>query len=232
MSKELGSCVGKRFGKLLVVERAANVVNPSGKSVITYKCRCDCGTEKIIRKCHLVSGKIVSCGCFHNEQLGKTKKKHGFSHKERLYGLWTNMKDRCYNKNNSHYMSYGGRGISVCDDWKDDYLSFRSWCLSNRYEEKIRKSGRNDLTIDRINVDGDYEPDNCRFLTNKENCLNKRNTLTNQERYKTCPVCGKQFEVKRRNEKQTCGVKCGQVLRLKKIKLERNPNGTFKKNNS
>ena len=116
------------------------------------------------------------------------------------------------------YKRYGGRGISVCDEWINDYVKFRTWCINNGYKEEIRKSGRNKLTIDRINVDGNYEPGNCRFLTNKENCLNKRNTMSNDERYKTCPVCGEVFELKTRNAKQTCSYKCGQVIRKAKLR--------------
>lgn len=213
ITKEKMSYVGQRFGRLVVLERADDATTPKGQTMIRYKCRCDCGNEKIINKCHLVSGKIVSCGCFHKEQFGNSRRKHGLSHKERLYSLWLNMKDRCYNKNNSHYNSYGGRGIVVCDEWKNDYISFRNWCISNGYKEEIRESGRNNLTIDRIDVNGNYEPSNCRFLTNKENCLNKRNNLTDEERRKICPICGKQFTVSKRNQQQTCSAGCGQVLR-------------------
>ncbi len=136
---------------------------------------------------------------------------------------------KCDCGNNVHYHSYGGRGISVCEEWKNDYISFRNWCISNGYREEIRKSGRNNLTIDRIDVNGNYEPSNCRFLTNKENCLNKRDTMTDEERYKICPVCGKKFEIRRRNEKQTCSTKCGQVIKKIHYTAKRNLDGTFKK---
>lgn len=229
MGKEKVSYVGKRFGRLTVVERVDNALNPNGKSVIRYRCKCDCGNETIVRKVHLTNRKIVSCGCFHKEQLGKIRRKHGFSHKERLYSVWLDIKDRCYNKNNNHYHCYGGRGIIVCDEWKNDYKSFRDWCMSNGYKEEIRESGRNNLTIDRINVDGNYEPDNCRFITNKENCLNKRNSLTDEERYKVCPICRNQFTVAKRNQQKTCSSKCGHKLRKMHYNPERNTNGTFKK---
>lgn len=212
---ERNSLVGERFGRLVVIERVDDAINPNGKRSIRYRCKCDCGNEKIIRKCHLVSGKILSCGCFHREQLGNMRRKHGLSHKERLYSLWLNMKDRCYNPNNNHYASYGGRGIKICDEWLNNYMSFRTWCLENGYEEEIRPSGRNNLTIDRIDVNGNYEPNNCRFISNKENCLNKMDTLTDEERYKICPICGKHFTVKKRNQQQTCSAKCGQIQRAK-----------------
>lgn len=216
---------GRKFERLTVIKRVDDAVIPSsGKKVHRYLCKCDCGAEKIIRKCHLTHGSIRSCGCLQRETLGNLRRKHGFSHKERLYSVWLDMKERCRNKNNNHYMSYGGRGIKVCEEWNNDYLSFRNWCLSNGYKEDIKASGRNNLTIDRIDVDGNYEPDNCRFITNKENCLNKRNTMSDSERYKICPVCGSRFEVKKRNEKQTCSTKCGSILRKITILNRRNDN--------
>ena len=229
MSGEKVSYVGRRFGRLTVVERVDDAVNRNGKRVVRYKCLCDCGNEKIVRKLHLTSGKIISCGCYHREQLGNIRRKHGMSHKDRIYGLWLNMKDRCYNKNNNHYNSYGGRGITICDEWKGNFQAFYDWCMSHGYKEEIRESGRNNLTIDRKDVNGNYEPSNCRFITNKENCLNKRDTMSDDERYKVCPICGKKFIVKQRNHQQTCSVKCGQVIRAKKISMERNKDGTFKK---
>lgn len=229
MSIEKNSYIGKRFGRLLIVKRADDAVNPNGKRVIRYNCKCDCGNEKIIRKCHLASGKIISCGCFHKEQLGNMRRTHGFSHKERLYGVWLNIKDRCYNSNNNHYNSYGGRGITMCEEWLNDYLAFRNWCIDNGYVEEIRNSGRNNITIDRIDVNGNYEPSNCRFLTNKENCLNKRDTIPAEERYKRCPICGKEFVLKKRNQQQTCSAECGWKLRKAHYSTERNTDGTFKK---
>ena len=115
----------------------------------------------------------------------------------------------------------GGRGITICREWQQDYLCFRNWCITHGYKEEIRESGRNDLTIDRIDVNGNYELSNCRFITNKENCLNKRDTLSDSERYKICPICGKSFTVSKRNQKQTCSAKCGQVIRVRKIKREK-----------
>lgn len=229
MSKEKISYIGKRFGRLVVVERVEDVINPNGKRTIQYKCKCDCGKEKIIRKCHLSNGSIISCGCFHKEQLGQMRRTHGFSHKERLYSVWLNMKDRCYNPKNNHYNSYGGRGITVCDEWNNDYLCFRKWCRENGYFEEIMGSGRNNITIDRIDVNGNYEPSNCRFLTNRDNCLNKRDTMSDSERYKICPICGKKFTLLKRNEKKTCSAKCGRALREINHISERNSDGTFKK---
>jgi len=228
IERETNSYIGKRFGRLVVIERLENAVNPNGKSVIQYKCKCDCGNEKIVRKCHLSSGKILSCGCLHREQLRHIRIKHGFSHKERLYGVWIDIKDRYCNEKNNHYHCYGGRGIAMCDEWKNDYKAFRDWCFSNGYKEDIRTSGRNNLTIDRIDNNGNYEPSNCRWVTNRENCLNKSDTMSDKERYKICPVCGKKFALLKRNEKQTCSTKCGQVIR-KATMSERRLSGAYEK---
>lgn len=214
-SKELTDLTGMRFGRLTVLYRGEDAITPStGKHVPRYMCVCDCGNKKLIRKFHLTRGLIVSCGCFQREQLGNIRRTHGFSHKERLYGVWLDMKERCRNPKNNHYHSYGGRGIRVCDEWDNDYMVFRTWCMNNGYEERIRSSGRNDLTLDRIDVNGNYCPDNCRFITNKENCLNKRDTMTDEERYSICPICGKPFTQKKRNGQQTCSPKCGQVIKF------------------
>lgn len=228
-AKEKYSLVGQKIGRLTVVERADDSISPKGKKLIMYRCICDCGNIKIVRKCHLANGKILSCGCLHRELLGNAKRKHGYSHKERLYEVWLDMKDRCFNKNNNHYNSYGMRGITICEEWKNDYLSFRNWCISHGYAEEIRGSGRNNLTLDRIDVNGNYEPDNCRFVTNRENCLNKRNNLSNEERYRICPICGKRFTVSQRNQQQTCSAKCGQKIRKMKYITERREDGTFEK---
>lgn len=229
-NKEPIDYTGMRFGRLTVIERGEDAIIPStGKRVVRYKCLCDCGNLKLIRKAHLTNGTIISCGCYQKEQLGNRRRKHGYSHKERLYSVWLDMKERCRNPKNNHYMSYGGRGISVCPEWDKDYMTFREWCLLNGYSEEIRDSGRNNLTIDRIDVDGNYEPNNCRFITNKENCLNKRNTMSDSERYNICPICGIIFVQKKRNGQKTCSRKCGQIISQSKRKTERNADGTFKK---
>ena len=230
-AKAIEDYAGKRFGRLTVIKRVDDYIFPNGKSTIRYLCRCDCGTEKEVNRGHLSSGKILSCGCFHREQLGNMRRKHGKSgyNRERLYTIWLNMKHRCYNPKNNHYKNYGARGITICDEWLEDYMAFRDWSYSHGYEEKIRESGRNDLTRDRIDNDGNYEPSNCRWVTNKENCLNKQNTMSDEERYNICPICGKLFIQARRNGQQTCSAKCGQAIKKMHYKTERNLDGTFKK---
>lgn len=227
-TKEPVDYTGKRFGRLTAIRRGEDAIAPNGKHIVRYLCKCDCGNEKLIRKMHLTRGSIVSCGCYQRERLGNRRRKHGLSHKERLYGVWLDMKERCRNPHNNHYKSYGGRGIKVCPEWSEDYMAFRNWCLSNGYNEEIRDSGRNNMTIDRIDVNGDYEPQNCRFISNKENCLNKRNTMSDEERYCICPICGKSFTQRKRNGQQTCSQKCGQLIKQIHFPTERNKNGTFK----
>lgn len=135
-------------------------------------CRCKCGTEKEVQKKHLLSGNSTSCGCLRNQKQSEKMKannpcvvKHNM-HKAKIYGIWCNVKNRCYNSNNAKYQYYGGRGIGVCDEWQE-FEPFKEWALSNGYKDG--------LTIDRIDCDGNYEPSNCRWITIQEQQYNKHN---------------------------------------------------------
>ena len=156
---------GKIFGRLKVLERAENGKNGDARWV----CLCECGKTKTILASHLKRGEIRSCGCFQKEVLKQYREKHGHRH-TRLYGIWAGIKRRCYNPHEKAYKYYGGRGIKVCDEWLNDFEQFNEWAFANGYNENAK---RGDCTIDRINVNGDYEPSNCRWISIKAQSLNK-----------------------------------------------------------
>lgn len=153
---------GESYNYLKVVEEWRNE-----RSQIICKCKCICGHESIVPLYKLKSNRIKSCGCMRNELISKSKRKHG-EWQTLLYSKWSGMKRRCNNKNDSHYESYGGRGIKVCKEW-DDYEVFAEWAKMNNYSKN--------MTIDRIDLDKDYTPDNCRWIPMEEQPKNKRNTV-------------------------------------------------------
>lgn len=156
--------IGKKIGKLFVVEKT-NEKASNGE--YKYKCICECGKEKNIRGSNLKNGNSKSCGCYNVIKRSKVSK--GYRQNNlRLYNIYQNMKERCYNKNFKEYKHYGGRNIKICEEWQSDYRKFYEWSMNNGYN--------NNLTIDRINVDGDYEPKNCRWITRQEQAYNKRNS--------------------------------------------------------
>ncbi len=155
---------GKSFGRLTVVEYS----HTNKHGVAMWKCKCDCGNERIVAGAHLRSGHTTSCGCFNLEAIKKRATKHGLK-QTRLYNTWLHIKDRCLNSSNKDFEHYGGRGIKVCREWADNFETFYKWAINNGYNDK--------LTIDRINVNGDYCPENCRWVTQKKQCNNKRSNV-------------------------------------------------------
>lgn len=158
---------GQRFGRLTVIDRAEN----DRKNQACWRCRCDCGNVTVVAGARLRRGTTKSCGCYFQERRREKAKTHGGRH-ERLYGVWYNMRQRCENAKEKSYPYYGGRGIRVCDEWRD-YATFREWALANGYDPEAEKGK---CTIDRIDVNGNYEPTNCRWVSMAEQNSNKRRT--------------------------------------------------------
>ena len=159
---------GMKFGRLTAIKKVGTKGNGKGSKSI-WLCRCDCGNEKEILRNSLVSGTTKSCGCLEKEVKATMHLKHGME-KSRIWNIWTGMRDRCSRPNNKNYQRYGGRGIRVCPEWDSDFQNFYDWSMENGYSD--------DLTIDRIDNDGNYEPSNCRWVTRKEQTRNRSITKT------------------------------------------------------
>jgi len=165
---------GKRFNRLIIVSRVDPTKNSRAKR---WLCLCDCGKFKKVSVYSLKNGAIKSCGCLRKEVLINRMHKHGdspSSGESRLYIIWQNMKARCYNPNGTRYNKYGKRGIEICPGWKDNYIAFKFWAILSGYQD--------DLTIDRIDNDGNYEPNNCQWITKSESSIK-----TNKQRSVRCP---------------------------------------------
>ena len=159
MSKVI-DLTGQRFGRLVVL----GFDKKSNDRQYMWLCRCDCGDVVSVRGYSLRSGNTQSCGCLQKETNIKLRQTHGMT-KTRVYNIWKSMRQRCSIPSTSGYKYYGGRGIKVCNEWQD-FEPFYKWAISNGYADN--------LTIDRIDVNGNYEPSNCRWITLKEQQMNTR----------------------------------------------------------
>ena len=156
---------GQRFGRLLVIRHEG-----STNTEAIWRCLCDCGKQVIVRGSSLRRGHTKSCGCLRDEIVSKIQTTHKKT-KTRLYNVWTHIKARCYNPTHHAYKNYGERGITVCDEWKNDFPKFYEWAIANGYDENAPKG---QCTIDRIDNDKGYSPDNCRWVDIKTQNKNKR----------------------------------------------------------
>ena len=152
--------IGNKYNKLTVLNFEKKELRKNHWRYY-YKCKCECGKTTIVERDNIVSGKTKTCGCSRSE----AKTKHNLCH-SRIYKIYNDMKKRCYNKKSKSYKNYGERGIVICKEWLNDFMNFYNWSMENGYADN--------LSIDRINVDGDYEPSNCRWATQKEQANNTR----------------------------------------------------------
>lgn len=173
---------GQRFEKLTAIRMVGK--NKNHKAL--WECQCECGNVVIVDSNSLRRGNSKSCGCSRRH----INTKHGDSGRTRLYRIWANMTERTTNPNNQHWDDYGGRGITICDEWKD-YSNFKTWALENGYSP--------DLTIDRIDNSKGYSPHNCRWVTRKAQCYNRRSNhlLTYHGESKTIQEWADQSHLKR-----------------------------------
>ena len=189
---------GQRFKKLLVIEFICRKNNHS-----LFKCKCDCGNETIVTSNNLRRNHTTSCGCLSVEKIIERSTTHNLR-KHPLYVSWIGMRNRCYYKNHNRFKNYGARGIQVFGEWRKDFNNFYNWAINNGWE--------NGLSIDRIDNDKDYCPENCKFSTSKQQSRNRtsnvRLTINGETRIliEWAELLNIKYETLRRKIKKGCNL--------------------------
>lgn len=215
---------GRQFGMLTVLSRAEDYVLKSGRKERIWHCQCECGNTINVFGENLKKGNTISCGCYKKEKMRKEKTTHGLSNNN-LYYIYNHMKSRCYNKNDKRYKNYGGRRIKICDEWlgESGFNNFYNWAISNGYSSE--------LTIDRIDVNGNYEPSNCRWtdLITQENNKTNNHLITYNNKTMTMAMWAKELGINYKtlfNRICTYGWSIEKALTtpVKNIKIKNNTN--------
>jgi len=189
--------VGNRYGRLFVAEELERYKSATGRTERVFLCECDCGNKKIIKMHTLRSGNAISCGCYKIEYLSSTKSTHGMSD-TKIYHVWQSMRRRCNVPADKAFANYGARGITVCAEWESDFSEFYKWAISNGYKEG--------LTIERINNNKGYSPNNCKWIPRDEQNRNRRmnHYLTHGSRKKTLQEWANEIGVNRCTLRNYC----------------------------